>query len=83
MRLERRIGYETEARRLHALSKLLWSRSGSFEAKFSITSSLPLPGVLCDPNDLIWKQGNPFEAMIVQSSSDCLLFEILQGFPQL
>ena len=32
-----------------------------------ILSSFPsfsLPNVLCDPTDLIWRKGTPFEAMI-------------------
>ena len=44
-----------------------------------------LPDVLCDPTDLIWRKGIPFEAMIGRTapSSDGLLAEVFWGFPQL
>ena len=58
MRLERRLGYKTEGRQLHAhacklhpqQTSLVWS--GSFS----------LLDMLCNPTDLIWKKENPFEA---------------------
>ena len=36
-----------------------------------------LPGVLCDPTDLLWRKGTPFEVMIGRTdlSSDGLLAE--------
>ena len=38
----------------------------------------------CDPNDLIWRKGAPFEAINGRkaSSSDGLLAEVFRGFPQ-
>ena len=41
-----------------------------------------LPDVLCDPTDLIWRKGIPFEAMTgsTASSSDGLLAEVFCGF---
>ena len=41
--------------------------------------------VLCDPTDLIWRKGTPFEAMTGRTvpSSDGLLTEVFWGFPQL
>ena len=44
-----------------------------------------LPGVLCDPTDLIWGKGTPFEAMtgLTVPLSDGLLAEVFQGLPQL
>ena len=45
----------------------------------------PLPDVLCDPTDLIWSKGIPFEAMTGRTapSSDGLLPEVFWGFPRL
>ena len=41
-----------------------------------------LPDVLCDPTDLIWKEGTPFEAMTDHSVFiDCVLAEDFRGFP--
>ena len=39
--------------------------------------------VLCDPTNLIWRKGTPFEAMTCQiaPSSDSLLHEVFWGFP--
>ena len=44
-----------------------------------------LPDVLCDPTDIIWRKGNPFEELTVRTapSSDGLLAEGFWGFPQL
>ena len=44
-----------------------------------------LPDVLCDPTDLIWRKGTPFEAMTGHTapSSDGLLAEVFWGFPEL
>ena len=44
-----------------------------------------LPDVLCDPTDLIWRKGTPFEAMTGRTAptSDGLLAEVFWGFPQL
>ena len=56
---------------------------------FSIFSilfpSFSLPDVLCDPTDLIWREGTPFEAItgLTAPSSDGLLAEVYWGFPQL
>ena len=46
--------------------------------------SFSLPDVLCDPSDLIWRKGIPFEAMTgrTAASSDGILAEVFQGFPQ-
>ena len=51
-------------------------------ANFEIAS---LPDVLCDPTDLIWRKGTPFEAMTGRTapSSDGLLAEVFWGFPRL
>ena len=40
--------------------------------------SFSLPDVLCDPTDLIWMEGTPFEAMTgrIATSSDGLLAEV-------
>ena len=42
-----------------------------------------LPDVLCDPTNLIWRKGTPFEAMTGRTapSSDGLLVEVFWGFP--
>ena len=47
--------------------------------------SFSLPDMLCDPTDFIWRKGTPFEAMTGRTapSSDGLLAEVFQGFPQL
>ena len=44
-----------------------------------------LPGVLCDPTDLICRKGTQFEEMPGRTapSSDGLLAEVFWGFPQL
>ena len=44
-----------------------------------------LPDVLCDPTDLIWRKGTPFETMTghTASLSDGLLTEVFRGFLQL
>ena len=51
----------------------------------SLIPSFSLPDVLCDPTDLIWRKGTPFEAMTgpTAPSSDGLLAEVFWGFPQL
>ena len=51
----------------------------------SLFPSFSLPDVLCDPTDLIWRKGIPFEAMTGRSapSSDGLLAEVFWGFPRL
>jgi hypothetical protein len=44
--------------------------------------SFSLPDVLCDPTDLIWREGTPFEAMLGSTAFiDGLLVEIFRGFP--
>ena len=47
--------------------------------------SFSLPDVLCDPTDLIWRKGTPFEAMagLTAPSSDGLLAEVFWAFPRL
>ena len=42
--------------------------------------SFSLPDVLCDPTDLIWRKGTPFEAM---TGRRALSSDGLWGFPQL
>ena len=50
----------------------------------SFYASLSLPDVLCDPTDVIWRQGTPFEAMTGRTAFiDGHLAEVLQRFPQL
>ena len=53
----------------------------------SFLSFLPsfIPDVLCDPTDIIWRNGTPFEAMTGRTtpSSDGLLAEVSRGFPQM
>ena len=51
----------------------------------SLFPSFSLPDVLCDPTDLIWRKGTPFEAMTGRTapSSYGLLAEVFWGFPQL
>ena len=51
----------------------------------SLFPSFSLPDVLCDPTDLIWRKGTPFEAMTdcTAPSSDGLLAEVFWGFPRL
>ena len=46
--------------------------------------SFSIADVLCDPSDLIWKEGTPFEAMTGRTapSSNCFLAEVFRGFPQ-
>ena len=39
-----------------------------------LLSFLSIPDVLCDPTDLIWRQGTPFEAI-----TGCTAF--IKGFP--
>ena len=41
--------------------------------------------MLCDPTELIWRKGTPFEAMTGRTAplSDGLLAEVFWGFPQL
>ena len=48
---------------------------------FSVLSFIPsfsFPDVLCDPTNLIWRKGTPFEAMTGRTapSSDILLAEV-------
>ena len=47
--------------------------------------SFSLPDVLCDPTDLIWRKGTPFEATTGRTapSPDGLLAEVFWGFPRL
>ena len=44
----------------------------------SLFPSFSLPYVLCDPTDLIWRKGTPFETMTGRTapSSDDLLAEV-------
>ena len=51
----------------------------------SLIPSFALPDELCDPTDLIWRKGTPFEAMTGRTapSSDSLLAEVFWGFPRL
>ena len=44
----------------------------------SLFPSFSHPDVLCDPTDLIWSKGTPFEAITGRTApwSDCLLAEI-------
>ena len=44
--------------------------------------SFSLPGVLCDPIDLIWRKGTPFDAMTGRTapSSDGLLAGVFLGY---
>ena len=51
----------------------------------SLIPSFSLPDVLCDPTDLIWRRGTPFEAITgrTATSSDGLLAEVFWGFPRL
>ena len=51
----------------------------------SLIPSFSLPDVLCEPTDLIWRKGTPFEAMTgrTASSSDGLLAEVFWEFPRL
>ena len=51
----------------------------------SLIPSFSIPDVLCDPTDLIWRKGTPFEVMTDRTapSSDSLLAEVFWGFPQL
>ena len=51
----------------------------------SLFPSFSLPDVLCDPTDLIWRKGTPFEAMTGRTapSIDALLAKVFWGFPQL
>ena len=46
-------------------------------SSISLIPSFSLPNVLCDPTDLIWRKGTPFEAMTGRTppSSDGLLAE--------
>ena len=48
-------------------------------------SASSLLDVLCDPTDLIWRKGTPFEAMTgrISTSSNTLLAEVSLSFPQL
>ena len=48
----------------------------------SLFPSFSLPDVLCDPTDLIWRKGIPFETMTGRTSpsSDGLLAEVYRGF---
>ena len=50
----------------------------------SLFPSFSLPDLLCDPTELIWRKGTPFEAMIrrTTSSSGGLLVEVIRGFTQ-
>ena len=50
----------------------------------SFFPSFSLPDVLCDPTDLIWRKGTPFEAMTGRTapSSYGLLAEVSRGFLQ-
>ena len=50
----------------------------------SFFPSFSLPDMLCDPADLIWGKGTPFEAMTGRTapSSDGLLAEVFRGFTQ-
>ena len=45
--------------------------------------SMSLPNVLCDPTDLIWRKGTPFEAITGRTapSSDGFLAEVFRDFP--
>ena len=46
-----------------------------------LLSFLPFPDVLCDPTDLIWREGILFEAMTGRTAYiDGLLAEIFRGF---
>ena len=51
----------------------------------SLITSFSLPDVLCDPTDLIWRKGTPFEAITGRTapSSDSFLAEVFWGFPRL
>ena len=54
----------------------------------TIPSRIPsssLSDMLCDPTDLIWRKGTPFEAMTGRTapSSDGVLAEVFWGFTQL
>ena len=51
---------------------------------FSLIPSFSLSDVLCDPTDVIWSKGTPFEAMTGRTapSPDGLLPEVFRGFPQ-
>ena len=51
----------------------------------SLFPSFSLPNVLCDPTNLIWRKGTPFEAMTgcTVPSSDGLLAQVFWGFPRL
>ena len=43
-----------------------------------------LSDVLCDPTDLIWREGTPFETMSDHTAlPDGLLDEVFRGFSQL
>ena len=56
-----------------------------FLEMISFFPSTYLPDVLCDPSDLIWRKGIPFESMTDRTapSSDGLLADVLRGFTQL
>ena len=56
-----------------------------YHTVLSLFPSFALPDVLCDPTDLIWRKGTPFEAMSGRTapSSDGLLDEVFWGFPRL
>ena len=51
----------------------------------SLIPPFSLLDVLCDPTDLIWRKGTPFEAMTDRTapSSDGLLAEVFWGFSEL
>ena len=51
----------------------------------SLFPSFSLPDALCDPTDLIWRKGTPFETMTYRTapSSDGLLTEVFWGFHRL
>ena len=50
----------------------------------SLIPTFSLPDVLCDPTNVILKQGTPFEAMTgCTAFIDCVLAEIFRSFTQL
>ena len=55
--------------------------------RHSVISSFPsfsLHDMMCDPTDLIWREGTPFEAMTRRTAFiDGLLTEVFRDFPQL
>jgi hypothetical protein len=61
------------------LTEVFWS-----QPMVSLTTGYFIYDVLCDPTDLIWRKGTPFEAMPGRTapSSDGLLAEVSRGFPQ-